>query len=161
MLLACHFILNCVEERESFTFYPWVDSVSNVIGMRDPCCPVRLPDKCSVDILESSPFARHSPPPPPPPSSGSSVRPLEIPKFSMCAGDFVEVCLLLPKSVYLCLCLFFFPFLFLFLFLCPLLSILLSCSSPNICFLLSSICCVLYCILYIIVIHHRSTEHLT
>jgi hypothetical protein len=38
---------------------------------------------------------------------------------------------------------------------------LLSCSSPNICFLLSSICCVLYCILYIIVIHHRSTEHLT
>lgn len=79
MLTASHFVLNGIFEENSYDVYPWVDRVSNVVQISDIVTPVRVPDTCAGTLLESSPYA----------TVDTSQLPFR--KFSMAAGDFVEI----------------------------------------------------------------------
>ena len=66
MLFASNFILNAVSGKNTITFYPWVHQFCNMVNAKDQIAPVTFPD----------------------------TDPRELPsdaKFSMAAGDFLEV----------------------------------------------------------------------
>ncbi|KAI6184272.1 Carnosine N-methyltransferase [Aphelenchoides bicaudatus] len=69
MILTSNYMLNCCQEVEEFTIYPYLLEFSNVWSYEDALKPVKFPDS-----VASSSFNKNRPN-----------------NFSMCAGDFVGV----------------------------------------------------------------------
>jgi carnosine N-methyltransferase len=79
MLTASHFVLNGICDPNSYEIFPWIDKVSNVQQISDITTPVRVPDISAVELLDSSPYA------------AIDTSHLPFRRFSMAAGDFVEI----------------------------------------------------------------------
>jgi carnosine N-methyltransferase len=102
MAMASNFVLNAVGEEKMYTIYPWLDRVSNVVKVGDVMLPIKVPDIAAGNLLESCPYAH---------TTNDAVeddtesdgegggereaskkkRKVFFPRFSMCAGDFVEL----------------------------------------------------------------------
>lgn len=121
MAIASNFVLNGIAEKNSYCVYPWISNVCNVVRPEDSMQGISVPDTAAGDLLnafrpsksihagavETAQVALTS-------SSSSSAAASgnvvdndntgldgfpegQYPKFSMAAGDFVEV----PYVVYL------------------------------------------------------------
>lgn len=51
MAIASNFILNGITKKESYTIYPWISNVSNVIQVHDVIQPIVIPDQCASELL--------------------------------------------------------------------------------------------------------------
>jgi len=51
MAIASNFILNGITKKESYTIYPWISNVSNVIQVHDVIQPINIPDQCASELL--------------------------------------------------------------------------------------------------------------
>jgi len=56
MLMASNFILNGVDKPNVYTFYPFLERVSNVVGANDPLQGLSLPDSVAVEMMKNSPY---------------------------------------------------------------------------------------------------------
>lgn len=81
MLIASNFILNFVERREQFSIHPWVHHSSNNLTDAQQMREVRIPD---ISPREGFDGDRGDG------DTASEALP-SMDRFSMCAGDFVEV----------------------------------------------------------------------
>jgi len=79
MLTASHFVLNGLYQENCYDIYPWVERVSNVVNIEDITTPLKIPDVCAASLLEQGPYAY------------VDTSHLPFRKFSMAAGNFVEV----------------------------------------------------------------------
>jgi carnosine N-methyltransferase len=82
MLMAGNYIMNEIQRAEQWQICPWLDSTCNVINTSDPYTPVFIPDRTAADIITSGKF-HHSG------ADNDTTQP--YPRFSMAAGDFVEI----------------------------------------------------------------------
>jgi hypothetical protein len=87
MLTASHYILNGVFQAQSIPIFPWIDRVSNVVHLSDILEPLLIPDVVPVELMNSANSFS---------SVGDPSSPQDLPepdfmRFSMAAGNFVEL----------------------------------------------------------------------
>lgn len=101
MAMASNFVLNAVGDEKSYTIYPWLDKVCNVVKVNDVMIPIQVPDVAAVHLLESCPYHTTTNDAVDEDDDGGEgaeggagkkkKRKVFFPRFSMCAGDFVEL----------------------------------------------------------------------
>jgi len=79
MLTASHFLLNGIFNQNAYEVFPWIERVSNVAKIEDVTSPILIPDVTAGQLLEESLYA------------DVDVSDLPFMKFSMAAGNFVEI----------------------------------------------------------------------
>ena len=99
MAMASNFVLNAISEEKMYTIYPWLEIKSNIVKVSDIMTPIQIPDIAAGRLLESCPYCTTTNDAIDDDNEGGNgagetstkKRKVFFPRFSMCAGDFVEL----------------------------------------------------------------------